>query len=381
MADQDLSEYAPNEHYYNHTECCEGQARQDPVNQQSGDKYQACAEQHSCQAYHYSHRRSHPGTNGAGVTARIFELKVEAFGGADGCDDQIIASGYQYVQSGQQLTDGGVMAAGHHQIDHLHGDSAPYQPRDIGARFDGTWDQDRHGEGSSWPRTGQQQHCLHDCSNQSFDPGLQPLNSQASRSSDFMDPEKLMDTSCCTGDGIAMAQATVSSQYEQTSRILAQDDGITSEPSIDMEAVLAEYQAFRRHVENPGWYSHQNALEEAQPWNPLAVIDHSQPPDFHLGGRPFGDVEVSTTELLTETSQDATSSYVMVNNPSSASSLPEVAENIADSTATLRQPDSHSVVYEFPVVYSDPSGMASMLDQQVSARSQPILNLTNLNIL
>lgn len=379
MADQNFFGYAPEEHGYKQMGSYDSRAPQDPSSQ-FGDQYQAFAQQNSHDVYGSDHDQSYPDVYGAGSTTCIYEDGVEQFGGTHHYDEGVLPDHYQYVQTGQYPANNGEMPTGHHQANQISGTFTPYQPQGIEASYDGTWDQSRHAEDLRWPQEGQHQH---DCSNQVVVPGWQPLHPQASESMEFLNLEEPMETNCDGGtiDG-AMAQGSGSTQCEQVSANHARDEDLISEASIDLEEGLDEDRTSQRHFGIPGWYNYQTTLDETQPWNPFAAISRSHPSNLDSAVIPlFDDIEVIKTEDLTDTSQDAASSYVMVNNATSASSLPAETQDMMDSTATLRQPAPQPVIHEHPVVHSDLGGMAPMLNQQGSAGTQPILDLTHLHIL
>ena len=380
MASQDYSEYAPDGHGHDQRGTFGGRARQEPSNREVGNQYQAYGQQYSHREYANNHGARYAGIGGADGTPRVHEVGVDQIRGANFYDDRAFPGSHQYIQNGQHLVNGGLMAMAYQQANQIQETLAPYQPQGNETRYDGTWDQSRPAEGSAWPQGRQQNQ--NDCSNQETVPDRHPPIPQARRSMEFFNLEEPVDTSY---DGVkagAMTQVAGHLQSEGMGEYPAREDDLVSEASIDFEDIdLTEYLNARRGAGTPGWSRFDHAFD--QPWTSVAAMNHGQSSNLRTDvDRLTGRMEELLTEDLTDTSQGAASSYVMVDNASSASSFPNtMEENMADSTATLRQPYSQPVIHGDFVNYSDPAGMDPMLHRQGVSHAQSILDLTHLNTL
>ncbi|KAJ4341845.1 hypothetical protein N0V87_001510 [Didymella glomerata] len=168
---------------------------------------------------------------------------------------------------------------------------------------------------------------------------------------------------------------------EQSAEYPGRDDDIMSDASIDLEENLAERQTARRDVEPSALYGYHSNFGGSQPWTSLTALDGCQRPRLCLDVNRFSNqIEVLSSEDVTDTGQDSASSYVMVNKASSASSFPGYEDvNMADSAATLRQLDPRPANRPGLSVYTDLQDPQSMLTQRDDSHNRPVLNSAHLN--
>ncbi|KAF1930856.1 uncharacterized protein M421DRAFT_3136 [Didymella exigua CBS 183.55] len=369
--------HAPDGHEHNQMASLNNQACLDSSGLQFRSPYQQYAQEGSRHMYE---RKDDPWClveNNLGGTARAQEDGVEetCSCGNHEYGNQALVNDCQSGDSDQPPPSGKTMALGYQQADHLGNNFGPFQPRCTEATYDGTWDQSTPVGGSTWSY-GRQQNGYAGSDQKSLF-RWHPFIPQASESTKLLGLNEQMKMGYSCGDTETRPQVSGGPQYEQVVEAPARDNDMMSEASIDLEQDLAEIQTASRDNAPSVSYGYPGIFDTNQPWSPWTALGNASL--YTDVDRFSGRIEVLKTEEMTDTSQDAASSYVMVDETSSASSFPVQTEgNMADSAATLRQQHPQPLNNEDLVVYTDLHGMAPMIAQQEASGAQIVLDLASL---
>lgn len=339
MAHQYIFGHGPDKHEYSQMAPLDDQARQGRPDPQLESPYQGYVQQGMYAIYDYND----------GWCPAVSEP-----GGTGRAHDNTTAMGYQQATHTQDLF-------------------AFEQLPSLGAACDGALDQGMSGGDPTWPFERQlyEDHSW----NQGNMSGWQTLMSQTGRSMEFPKLGQGMDTNYYDSGRESQPPCEQSAEYP------GRDDDIMSDASIDLEENLAERQTARRDVEPSALYGYHSNFGGSQPWTSLTALDGCQRPRLCLDVNRFSNqIEVLSSEDVTDTGQDSASSYVMVNKASSASSFPGYEDvNMADSAATLRQLDPRPANRPGLSVYTDLQDPQSMLTQRDDSHNRPVLNSAHLN--